>query len=85
MRSAVIRHVALCNRCVNDRGGQCEVAMAKQQGKLTPFLTSSSGVAERELIDEECAADLQPATKRTKHRESGFHQSWKGGIHVGSR
>ena len=39
--------------------------MAKRQGKLTLFLTSSGGVAERELIDEECAADLQPATKRT--------------------
>ena len=41
---------------------QCEAAMAKQQGKLTLFLTSSNGVAERELIDEECA-DLQQATK----------------------
>ena len=51
--------------------------MAKEQGKLTLFLTSSSGVAERELIDEECVADLQPSTKRTKHRESGFDQSWQ--------
>ena len=51
--------------------------MAKQQGKLTLFLTSSSSVDERALIDEECAADLQPATKRTKHRESGFDHSWQ--------
>ena len=51
--------------------------MAKQQGKLTLFLTSSSSVDERALIDKECAADLQQATKRTKHRESGFDHSWQ--------
>ena len=31
----------------------------------------------RELIEEESAADLQPHTKLTKHRESGLDQSWQ--------